>query len=68
VVFSGFLQGIKMTDRSKSLIFRLNDHGQGPEIIRQMFLERGWIEFEDDDQEDEDWNLWWRTYSATYRV
>lgn len=50
-----------MTDRSKSLIFRLNDHGQGPEIIRQMFLERGWIEFDDDDQEDEDWNLWWRT-------
>ncbi|CAC5409941.1 TTLL2 [Mytilus coruscus] len=50
-----------MTDRSKALVFRLNDHGQGPEIIRQMFLERGWVEFDEVQQEDEDWNIWWRT-------
>ncbi|XP_063404870.1 tubulin polyglutamylase TTLL7-like [Mytilus trossulus] len=50
-----------MTDKSKALVFRLNDHGQGPEIIRQMFLERGWIEFDEVQQEDEDWNIWWRT-------
>lgn len=50
-----------MTDRSKALVFRLNDHGQGPEIIRQMFLERGWVEFDEDEQDDDDWNIWWRT-------
>ena len=24
-------------------------------------LERGWVEFEEDDQEESDWNIWWRT-------
>lgn len=26
-----------------------------------MFLERGWLEFEEESQYDYDWNLWWRT-------
>ncbi|XP_060077148.1 tubulin polyglutamylase TTLL7-like [Ylistrum balloti] len=43
------------------LVFRINDHGQGPELLRQVFLERGWIEFDEDDQEEHEWNLWWRT-------
>ena len=42
-------------------VFRLNDHGQGPELLRQVFLERGWVEFDEEGQDDEDWNLWWRT-------
>ena len=45
----------------KGLVFRLNDHGQGPELIRQVFLERGWTEFDEDTQEEYDYNLWWRT-------
>lgn len=43
-----------------AFVFRLNDNGQGPDLVRQVFLERGWVEFEDD-QEDNDWNLFWRT-------
>ncbi|OWF50223.1 tubulin polyglutamylase TTLL2 [Mizuhopecten yessoensis] len=47
--------------QNNRLIFRLNDHGQGPELLRQVFLERGWIEFDEDEQEEHEWNLWWRT-------
>ncbi|KAJ8315411.1 hypothetical protein KUTeg_007561 [Tegillarca granosa] len=50
-----------MTENKKAIVFRLNDHGQGPELIRQVFLERGWVEFDEDSQEDDDWNIWWRT-------
>ncbi|XP_045197137.2 uncharacterized protein LOC123551914 [Mercenaria mercenaria] len=34
---------------------------EGPELVRQVFLERGWVEFDEDDQSESDWNLWWRT-------
>ena len=51
----------KMLDGKKALVYRLNDHGQGPEIIRQVFLERGWIEYDEDGQHESDWNMWWRT-------
>ncbi|XP_033741241.1 uncharacterized protein LOC117328027 [Pecten maximus] len=37
------------------------DMAEGPELLRQVFLERGWIEFDEDDQEEHEWNLWWRT-------
>lgn len=47
--------------QNNRLIFRINDHGQGPELLRQVFLERGWIEYDEDDQEEHEWNLWWRT-------
>lgn len=50
-----------MSERPKAIVFRINDHGQGPEVLRQVFLERGWIEFDEDLQEDYDWNIWWRT-------
>ena len=50
-----------MTDVKKHFVFRLNDHGQGPELVRQIFLERGWLEFDDDTQHESDWNMWWRT-------
>ena len=46
---------------SKALIFRLNDTGLGPELVRQVFLEQGWQEFEDDVHEEWEWNLWWKT-------
>lgn len=50
-----------MSDGKKPFIFRLNDHGQGPELIKQVFLERGWFEYDEDSQHESDWNLWWRT-------
>lgn len=50
-----------MSERPKVIVFRINDHGQGPEVLRQVFLERGWIEFDEDLQDDYDWNIWWRT-------
>ena len=51
----------KMFDGKKSLMFRINDHGQGPDLVRQVFLERGWVEFNEDTQHESDWNIWWRT-------
>ncbi|KAL4232807.1 putative tubulin polyglutamylase ttll2 [Mactra antiquata] len=47
--------------QKKPLVFRVNDHGQGPELLHQVFLERGWVEFDEDEQDDNDWNMWWRT-------
>lgn len=51
----------RMSDGKKPLVFRINDHGQGPELVRQVFLERGWVEFDEDVQHESDWNIWWRT-------
>ncbi|KAK2162703.1 hypothetical protein LSH36_93g04010 [Paralvinella palmiformis] len=45
----------------RSLIFRLNDNGQGPEIIQQVFLENGWQEYDEEVHHENEWNLWWRT-------
>ena len=50
-----------MSSGKKPLVFRLNDHGQGPDLVRQVFLERGWVEFDEDLQHESDWNIWWRT-------
>lgn len=47
--------------QKKPLVFRINDNGQGPDLVRQVFLERGWVEFDEDEQNESDWNLWWRT-------
>nr|KAG5704853.1 hypothetical protein BaRGS_001324 [Batillaria attramentaria] len=44
-----------------SLIFRLNDNGQGPELLRQVFLEQGWTEHDEEVHEEHEWNMWWRT-------
>ncbi|XP_059842528.1 probable tubulin polyglutamylase TTLL2 [Hypanus sabinus] len=45
-------------DLSKSLVFRL--HEGTPEIIRDVLLERGWVEFDEKVQDKHDWNLYWR--------
>ena len=39
-----------LLDQGPALVFRLNDNGQGPELLRQVFLERGWSEFDEDRQ------------------
>nr|XP_046229342.1 probable tubulin polyglutamylase TTLL2 [Scatophagus argus] len=41
-----------------SLVFRLHDGG--PELVREVLLERGWEEYDEEEQEEEDWNLYWR--------
>ena len=49
-----------MSER-QPFVFRMNDHyGQGPELVRQVFLERGWQEYDELEQPMCDWNLWWR--------
>lgn len=50
-----------MSQRCTGLVFRLNEHGEGPDVIRQVFLEEGWQEFDEDEQDDSDWNMWWKT-------
>uniref|UniRef100_A0A3Q3ILJ9 Tubulin tyrosine ligase-like family, member 2 n=1 Tax=Monopterus albus TaxID=43700 RepID=A0A3Q3ILJ9_MONAL len=41
-----------------TLVFRLHD--RGPELLREVLLERGWEEYDEGEQEEEDWNLYWR--------
>ncbi|XP_049445174.1 probable tubulin polyglutamylase TTLL2 [Epinephelus fuscoguttatus] len=41
-----------------ALVFRLHD--RGPEVVREVLLERGWEEYDQEEQEEEDWNLYWR--------
>uniref|UniRef100_A0AAQ6IJD8 Tubulin tyrosine ligase-like family, member 2 n=1 Tax=Anabas testudineus TaxID=64144 RepID=A0AAQ6IJD8_ANATE len=41
-----------------SLVFKLHD--RGPEVVREVLLERGWEEYDEGQQEEEDWNLYWR--------
>ncbi|KAL3882585.1 hypothetical protein ACJMK2_028915 [Sinanodonta woodiana] len=47
--------------RTRAFIFRINDGGSGPDILRQVFLERGWVEFDEEIQDESDWNIWWKT-------
>ncbi|XP_036003213.1 probable tubulin polyglutamylase TTLL2 [Fundulus heteroclitus] len=41
-----------------SLVFRLQD--RGPQLVREVLLERGWKEYDGRKREEEDWNLYWR--------
>ena len=47
--------------RDHHLIYRLNDNGQGPDIIEEVFLEKGWVLYDEDVHQEYEWNLWWRT-------
>ena len=40
------------------LVFRLGDNA--PEILRDVCLDLGWKEYDEGDEEN-DWNLWWKT-------
>ncbi|XP_067676072.1 uncharacterized protein [Haliotis asinina] len=44
----------------KAIVFRVND-GQGPDLLHQVFLEKGWVDYEESSQDEYDWNIWWRT-------
>ncbi|XP_067844456.1 probable tubulin polyglutamylase TTLL2 [Heptranchias perlo] len=46
-------------DLTKSLVFRL--HEGTPEIVRDVLLERGWVEYDEEVQDEDDWNLYWRS-------
>lgn len=41
------------------LVFRL--HENAPHVVREVLLERDWEEFDPKEQEEADWNLYWRT-------
>ncbi|KAK1171497.1 putative tubulin polyglutamylase TTLL2 [Acipenser oxyrinchus oxyrinchus] len=47
----------------KPLVFRL--HEGAPEVVREVLLERGWVEYDEQEQEEGDWNLYWR--ASTFR-
>ncbi|XP_018412548.1 PREDICTED: probable tubulin polyglutamylase TTLL2 [Nanorana parkeri] len=44
---------------SDTLRFRL--HEGAPKVVREVLLERGWDEFDEEQQGEADWNLHWRT-------
>lgn len=51
---------MKVQSAEEGLVFRLSEHT--PDVIRQILLERGWTEYNEDDEENaNEWNLWWRT-------
>ncbi|XP_048343338.1 probable tubulin polyglutamylase TTLL2 isoform X2 [Sphaerodactylus townsendi] len=45
---------------AKTLVFRL--HNGAPAVVREVLLERGWIEYDEHEQNKEDWNLYWQNY------
>ncbi|XP_074654563.1 uncharacterized protein LOC141908414 [Tubulanus polymorphus] len=54
------------TNQERPLVFRLNDGG-GPDLVRQVFLERGWVEYDEQTSQNEnEWNIWWKT--ARFRI
>ncbi|XP_008498193.2 probable tubulin polyglutamylase TTLL2 isoform X1 [Calypte anna] len=42
----------------RPLVFRL--HENAPAVVREVLLERGWTEFDKKEQDEADWNLYWR--------
>ncbi|KAJ8027366.1 putative tubulin polyglutamylase TTLL2 [Holothuria leucospilota] len=47
------------------LVFRMNENGSGSETVRSVLLDRGWKEFVEGEQNENDWNLSWR--NSRYR-
>jgi len=48
----------------ESVVFRLCE--KSPDILREVCLERGWEEYNEDGGEaDGNWNLWWKTQGFT---
>uniref|UniRef100_A0A8C4RHA5 Tubulin tyrosine ligase-like family, member 2 n=1 Tax=Erpetoichthys calabaricus TaxID=27687 RepID=A0A8C4RHA5_ERPCA len=61
---SKMMAGADVTDAPKKpLVFRL--YSGVPEVVRQVLLERGWIEYNEQEHDEKDWNLYWRTTSFT---
>uniref|UniRef100_A0A8C6CVY4 Tubulin tyrosine ligase like 2 n=1 Tax=Moschus moschiferus TaxID=68415 RepID=A0A8C6CVY4_MOSMO len=45
----------------KPLVFRVDE--TTPDVVQSVLLERGWSKFDQQEQNMEDWNLYWRTSS-----
>ncbi|XP_074844778.1 putative tubulin polyglutamylase TTLL2 [Carettochelys insculpta] len=45
-------------DTLKPLVFRLHD--SVPKAVREVLLERGWSEFDEQEHDEADWNLHWQ--------
>uniref|UniRef100_H3ATC5 Tubulin tyrosine ligase like 2 n=1 Tax=Latimeria chalumnae TaxID=7897 RepID=H3ATC5_LATCH len=42
----------------KPLVFRL--HESTPSVVRDVLLEHGWVDYAEQEQDEGDWNLYWR--------
>ncbi|XP_073529493.1 probable tubulin polyglutamylase TTLL2 [Phyllobates terribilis] len=51
-------------NKSQALVFRL--HVNTPRVVREVLLERGWEEFDEEKQSETEWNLYWRT--SAFRI
>ena len=47
------------------IIYRLNENGEGPDILQEVLEEKGWTEYDKNVHGEHEWNLWWRT--STFR-
>ncbi|KAM4040743.1 putative tubulin polyglutamylase TTLL2 [Anomaloglossus baeobatrachus] len=57
-------EGDDEDNKSQALVFRL--HVNTPRVVREVLLERGWEEFDEDKQSGTEWNLYWRT--SAFRI
>ncbi|XP_034966453.1 probable tubulin polyglutamylase TTLL2 [Zootoca vivipara] len=55
---STIAKGVDSGGSIKPLAFRLHD--SVPQLVREILLERGWIEYDEHEQDNEDWNLCWQ--------
>ncbi|XP_073401186.1 probable tubulin polyglutamylase TTLL2 [Dendrobates tinctorius] len=51
-------------NKSQALVFRLQVNT--PRVVREVLLERGWEEFDEEKQSESEWNLYWRT--SAFRI
>lgn len=45
------------------MIFRMSD--KGPSLVRNVLLELGWKEHNEEIDDENGWNLWWKTVRFT---
>nr|XP_060611065.1 probable tubulin polyglutamylase TTLL2 [Anolis sagrei ordinatus] len=58
-------EGVHSGRVTKPLVFWLHDGV--PALVREVLLERGWIEYDEHEQDLEDWNLHWQNHPFRMR-
>lgn len=62
---------LQSTESVQGLVYRINGGaeggggGTGPELLREVLEDKGWIEYDRKIHGEHGWNVWWRT--STFR-